>query len=90
MKRRPPEDTGAAHDWRDDFDKALDRLEKSPYKPAGLGDAAVYVHDTLKLAWVHLVGRAGRQRLDLLAALHGFEPMSFASSSSSTPTMPRA
>lgn len=39
-------------DWRDDFDKALDRLSKSRDVPAGMTDAAAYVNDTLELAWV--------------------------------------
>jgi hypothetical protein len=41
-------DTG---DWRDEFDKMLDRLSKSSQTPATMAGSAAYVHDTLKLAW---------------------------------------
>jgi hypothetical protein len=41
-------DTG---DWRDNFDKMLDGLSKSPQTPVAMADSAAYIHDTLKLAW---------------------------------------
>lgn len=40
------------HDMTDDFDKAIARLSHVPSKPAFIIDAAVEVHDTLKLAIV--------------------------------------
>ena len=38
------------YDMTDDFDKAITRLSHVPSKPAFIIDAAVEVHDTLKLA----------------------------------------
>ncbi|MEI2637081.1 MAG: hypothetical protein V9E92_09630 [Methylotenera sp.] len=38
------------YDWTDDFDKAITNLSHVPNKPAFIIDAAVEVHDTLKLA----------------------------------------
>ena len=38
------------HDMTDNFDKAIARLSHMPSKPAFIIDAAVEVHDTLKLA----------------------------------------
>lgn len=39
-------------DGTDEFDKMLERISRSPDRPAGITDAAAYVHDTLKLALV--------------------------------------
>jgi hypothetical protein len=40
------------YDWTDDFDKALSRLDSQRHAPPRLGDAAAFVHDTLRLAQV--------------------------------------
>ena len=51
MAKKTPRTRGHVADWTDDFDLALENAGKALNRPPYIVDAAVYVRDTLNLAW---------------------------------------
>jgi alkanesulfonate monooxygenase SsuD/methylene tetrahydromethanopterin reductase-like flavin-dependent oxidoreductase (luciferase family) len=48
---KKPTMKGSTADWTDSFDKGVEHAGKAPNAPPHIVDAAVYVRDTLDLAW---------------------------------------